>query len=708
MIRRYPWLLGLAWTAVVAASLACNGGDEAPAAPEHRIALGAAHALLWLAGAAGIGLFARRLGAAAHREQAAAEEIRATLYGIGDGVIATDATGRITRMNPVAESLTGWREAEALGRPLEEVFRIVNEETRLPVESPVARVLREGTVVGLANHTSLIARDGTERPIADSGAPVRTADGALAGVVLVFRDQSAERAAEQALRKSEERFRLLFAHMQEGLALHEVICDEAGTPVDYRFLEVNPAFERLTGLEAARILGKTVLEVLPQTEARWIEAYGRVALTGEPAHFQDYSRELDRHYEVTAYSPKRGQFSVVFFDVTERKRAEAKRQALQAQLLQAQKMEAVGRLAGGVAHDFNNMLQVILGYADLALAQVQERGATVEYLRHIEKAAQHATDLTRQILAFARRQAVAPRVLDLNGVVEGLLKMLRLLIGEDVALRWEPARAPATTRMDPSQVSQVLANLVINARDAIGNTGTITIETGHAELEGACCARHPDARPGPYVFLAVSDTGCGMDEETRAHLFEPFFTTKPTGQGTGLGLATVYGIVTQNEGFVTVYSEPGQGTSVKIYLPRHDAPAEPADPRPQAQDLPRGSETILLVEDEPALLELGTQILEKLGYTVLACSSPHRALEVAESGARIDLLLTDVVMPGMNGRELYDRLAPQRPGLRCLFISGYTANAIADRGIPEEGAHFLEKPFSAASLAAKVREVLAG
>jgi len=394
-------------------------------------------------------------------------------------------------------------------------------------------------------------------------------------------------------------------------------------------------------------------------------------------------------------------------DITERKHAEAEHEKLEVQFRQAQKMEAVGRLAGGVAHDFNNMLQVIISYAELALGKLTPSDPLHAAVQQIMKASRRSADLTGQLLAFARKQLIAPKVVDLNESVAGILKMLQRLIGEDIDLAFVPGHDLGKVKIDPSQVDQILANLAVNARDAISSVGKVTIETDNADFDESYCQSHDGFLPGQYVLLAVNDDGCGMDKETQARLFEPFFTTKPQGQGTGLGLATVYGIVKQNNGFINVYSEQGKGTTFMIYLPRLQSDTAAIDETPKHAEAPNGTETVLLVDDEEALLGLAKMLLEERGYTALPAGSPSQAIQLAEQYAgHIHLLLTDVVMPDMSGRELWQRLSTQRPGLKCLFMSGYTANAIAHRGVLEEGVDFLQKPFSRESLAKKLREVL--
>jgi len=1100
------------------------------------------------------------------------ERFHTTLMSVGDGIIAADAQGRIEFLNPAAQTLTGWSQEEARGRPVDEVFRIVNEETRQEVENPVTRVLREGLVVGLANHTLLIARDGTERPIADSGAPIRDESGAVDGVVLVFRDQTEERAAmrltetrmklieyaathtmdefmtkaldeigelvdspigfyhfvesdqktislqqwstrtlkefcqaegkgshypidqagvwadcarerkpvihndydslkhkkgmpaghakvtreltvpvmrknkvvailgvgekpvdytdkdvgavafladvtweiverkraEEALHDSEKRYRRLFESAKDGILILEA---ETGKVVD-----VNPFLTRLLGYSFDSLCGKHLWEIgsfkdiaasksafealqsneyiryedlpletkdgrlvdvefvsnvylvdhakvvqcnirditerkkaeeaLRQSEEDYRQLFeaesdaiflidnetGRILQANQAAcdmygysreeilakRNSDLSAEPEETRQITQNTPPRPdqvvtvplrwhrkkdgtvfpvEITARFFirdgrpfhiaairDITERKKAEetlrrrlalesfladfsarcidlppgetdaavnqalegigaltdvdrsyvfllddqrrtmtnthewcapgiepqkenlqdlpwdifpwwmdklgrfetiyiprtadlppeaaaekkiledqdirsvlvvpiawrqkltgflgfdsgrhertwtaedrqtletmantlamvfehqradAERERLQAQLLQAHKMEAVGRLAGGVAHDFNNMLQVILGRTEMALGEIDLDSPLHQDLQEILKAAEHSADLTRQLLAFARKQTINPKVLDLNDTVSGMLKMLRRLIGEDIDLAWMPGHNLGKVKIDPAQIDQILANLMVNARDAIDGVGRVTIETENVAFDQAYCADHPGFVPGQYVLLAVSDDGRGMDKDILDKIFEPFFTTKGVGRGTGLGLATIYGIVKQNEGFINVYSEPGQGATFRIYLPRFPDEAVEAQAAQTAGPLRGGTETVLLVEDEETILNLGRTILEGLGYRVLTAGAPSQAVRLAEEhpGA-IDLLITDVVMPEMNGRDLAEKIKSIRPELKCLFMSGYTANVIVHRGVLAEGVRFIQKPFSMRDLAEKVRQVL--
>ncbi len=912
------------------------------------------------------------------------EWLRTTLYSIGDAVITAGADGRIREMNPAAEDLTGWSEAQAAGRPFAEVFVALNEDTRLPAGDPVAAILRDGVVIGLANHTLLVAKDGRERPIADNGAPIRDAHGQLRGAVVVFRDQTEERARLRALQASERRHRELFeanphamwiydedslafldvnaaavagygysrdafmemtladirppedipalradaaaapdgfeggrrwrhrrkdgtgltveisshpvpwpgrrarvvlahdvtaqvslaarlewqAQMLTRLASREplqtlldelarfvftvcpgvtpavmlldaasgvlhpaashdvppellaaidptpvvalagvcgtaaasrapvVVTDLATSPVFAAYPDLmerhglraawsHPFFDTRGGLLgtvamyvrdarqptptevevatfAATLAGVMVerardLDALHEREAklrmifenepecvkvldpdgrvlemnptglRFVEADSieevRGARVGDlvTPEYRDRFRALTRavaeggegvlEFEMTGLKGTRrwlethaaplrdaqGRITAVLGitrDVTERK-------ALAAQLLQAQKLESVGRLAGGVAHDFNNMLSVIQGQTELALRDLPPGSPVAAGLKEALHAAQRSAVLTRQLLAFARREPSAPRTVDLNARIGDLLGMLGRLIGEGVALVWRPGADVGEVRIDPGQLDQILTNLVVNARDAMNGTGTLTVMTA------SVVRARQDGTPGrEHVRLTVSDTGVGMDPVTLARIFEPFFTTKPVGQGTGLGLSTVYGIVRQHGGVVEVESVPGHGATFRLFLPRADADAEGAA---VAKDAPPaavgGKETILVVEDEPSLLSLVSRVLRRDGYAVLEAVSPQEAEAlVRRHDGPLHLLLTDMVMPGMSGRELWRRVKPLRPGLRCVIMSGYSREVIDDAG--DLDLPVLKKPFPMAVLTDTVRSAL--
>lgn len=395
-------------------------------------------------------------------------------------------------------------------------------------------------------------------------------------------------------------------------------------------------------------------------------------------------------------------------NITDKKQAEAEQKKMEEQLRQAQKMEAIGRLAGGVAHDFNNMLSIILGNAEIVLEDMDKANPLTSNLKEIYKAANRSTKLTRQLLAFARKQTIEPKILNLNKVLGDMLNMLQRLIGEDIDIAWRPAKKIRPVKIDPSQIDQLLVNLCINARDAITGVGKVTIETDNIVFNADYCRNHAGFIPGNFVMIAVSDNGSGIDEETLENLFEPFFTTKDVGQGSGLGLATVYGIVKQNNGFINVYSEPSEGSTFKIYFPVHMETVVYDHNKDSKGPPPRGNETILLVEDEKAILRMTQIMLERLGYTVLTASTPIEAIRIVEDSNfnEIHLLMTDVVMPEMNGRELSKKILSLYPELKCLFMSGYTANVIAHHGVLDKGIQFINKPFSRQDLGTKLRQIL--
>ena len=393
--------------------------------------------------------------------------------------------------------------------------------------------------------------------------------------------------------------------------------------------------------------------------------------------------------------------------IIEGHRQEQKKTQLEGKLQQAQKMESVGRLAGGVAHDFNNMLMVIKGNAQLCQYKIEPGNPLHKWLSEIDRSTDRATMLTSQLLAFARRQPSEPKLLNLNATISDMLNLLHRLIGENIAINWQPGADLWPVELDPSQVDQILTNLLVNARDAINGAGSITISTANAIIDQYQCFLNPDAAPGDYVMLRVADTGCGMDQETRAHIFEPFYTTKAVGKGTGLGLATVFGIAKQNSGFIDVYSELGQGTHFKIYWPRAFGQEAPPVIEESSAAAVGGNETILLVEDEKPVRTIAHSFLASLGYTILDADCPETALRlVAEHPGKIHLVLTDVIMPGMNGKELAQRLLISRPDMKCIFMSGFTADVLAQRGILDSQLNFLAKPFSRDELARKMREVL--
>ncbi len=486
-------------------------------------------------------------------------------------------------------------------------------------------------------------------------------------------------------------------------------------PENLQYEFVNDAYEKTFGIPREKIMGSHLREILGEenfqitlpylTEVKHGKSITCEITLAQPSGDrwieENYSPVLDTEGNVTS-------IVVLSLDITERKQAEEEKAKLQDQLNQAQKMESVGRLAGGVAHDFNNMLSVILGHAEMAMEGMDANLPLFADLEEIRKAAARSADITRQLLAFARKQTVAPQVIDLNETVAGMLKMLRRLIGEDIDLIWHPGSGLWPIKIDPSQVDQIMANFCVNARDAIPGVGKVTVATDNIFMNEQFAVDGSDFAPGEFVRLTVSDSGHGMDPETLSHIFEPFFTTKGVGDGTGLGLATIYGAVRQNNGFIKAASEPGVGTTFMVYLPRHTGSAVELHTEKTVEPVQRGNETILLAEDEPTILQMTTTMLERLGYTVLVACTPAEAIRYCEEpGRKIHLLLTDVVMPEMNGSDLAKRLLMIQPDMKSLFMSGYTSDIIAKQGILADGLSFLPKPFSQRELAAKVRQALA-
>lgn len=483
------------------------------------------------------------------------------------------------------------------------------------------------------------------------------------------------------------------------------------------YLSCNPIFERFFGAKEKEIIGKTDYQFLNRELADFFRDHDRKAIAArKPTSNEEWVTFADDGHSALLETIKTPMFNEsgqligvlgIGRDITERKKAEEEKIKLEGQLQQAQKMEAIGQLAGGVAHDFNNMLGVILGHAEMAMYEVDPSRSLYANLEEIRKAATRSADITRQLLAFARKQTIVPKVIDLNETIEGMLKMLRRLVGENIALAWLPGDGLWNVKIDPSQIDQIMANLFVNARAAIINAGKIIVETGNKTFDEEYCNVHAGFVPGEYAQIVVSDSGIGIDKETLPHIFEPFFTTKGVGEGTGLGLAMVYGAVMQNNGFINVYSESGKGTTFTIYLPRHIDQVGRVRTENAVEPALRGDETILLVEDEQTVLEMTRSMLELLGYTVFSAGTPREALRMAsELNGKISLLLTDVVMPEMNGRDLAQNLLPLYPYLKCLFMSGYTSDIIAQQGILDEGVEFIQKPFSKKDLANKVRLAL--
>ncbi len=876
------------------------------------------------------------------------EEYRATVYSIGDGVITTDIHGSVKQMNPVAEKLTGWKESDAKGKALEEVFKTLGEETGKAQQSELERVFREGVVVGSAEPTILVSKDGVKYPISYTVAPIHDDKSRNVGLVMVFQDESAGREAARKLKESEGNYRNLVQMSPDAIVIYQdgkvVFINEPGAklagartteeligkpitdfmnpdslkesrareermlrgekvqyPVEDKYLKLDgtevpveisagPTF--FGGKAAMQVVIRDVTErvrrerELHESEERFRTLFenstiglyrttpgGKIILSNpalvQMLGYSSFDELASRNLEDEGFEPNysRREFvdriekdgeviglesswtrkdgSVIYVrenaramgdssgktvyydgtveDITEHRKAEHalreseekfralvegsasaiwihngdhllyanptairltgytldeltkidimeihlpeerallreqimkrlggedvvnhfesrilrkngdtvwadftaslieyrdgpaiivsaydinERKKLEEQLIQSQKMEGLGRLAGGVAHDFNNMLGVIIGYAQLLLKKVPKDSPEYRYVELIDSASNRGADLTKQLLAFARKEMVTPKTIDPNETIKSLHKMLVKLIGEDITLKFEPGADIWNIKMDETQFGQIVINLVTNSRDAIKGMGTIAIETSNAYMTERSVKDRLDMTPGEYFVMNVSDDGVGMDKETMGKIFEPFFTTKAKGQGTGLGLSTVYGIVRQNGGSISVYSEVGIGTTLKIYLPRHSGTLDKTKTEERTADV-NGSETVLVVEDQAQLLEMAKNVLEGYGYKVLTAQKPGEAILLCmASRGEIHVLLTDVIMPEMNGKELRAKIETIIPGIKTVFMSGYTADIIGERGMLEKDIEFIQKPFTPYSLAGKIRKVL--
>ncbi|MDI1249619.1 MAG: PAS domain S-box protein [Lacunisphaera sp.] len=650
----------------------------------------------------------RQEAEAALRESKARQ--RQLLQNLSVGVVVHGPDTQILLHNQKALTLLRLSAEELSGKTAMDPAWCFVDETghRLPLtEYPVMRVL--------ANRLPLVDFVlGVDRPgqgdriwVLVNAYPEFDEQQQVRQVVVTFADITARMLAQAALGASVARHAKMVANIGDVI----VIIDPAGIN---RYKSSN--IEKLFGWRPEEVVGAPALANVHPDDVPAARAFIENLLEKPHASGTIECRYRCKNgaykwIEFTGIGlvqdPEIGGLLGNYCDITERKQAEAEREKLQSRLTQVEKMESVGRLAGGVAHDFNNMLTAIQINASLGLDGLSPDNPVHENLVQIMECAKRSADLTGQLLAFARKQTIAPTVLDLNATVAGMLKMMRRLIGENIDLVWRPGADLWPVLLDSSQIDQVMTNLCVNASDAIGGVGKITLETHNTSLDAQYCARHADLAPGDYVLLSVTDDGAGMDKEIMGQLFEPFFTTKGVGQGIGLGLATVYGIVRQNRGTIEVFSEPGHGATFKIYLPRHADKAAQAPAPAATQTAVDGHETILLVEDEPSILWIAQRVLESLGYTVLAAGTPSEALRLAEKhNGAIQLLMTDVVMPDMNGRDLAKKLISLYPDIKCLFMSGYTDNVIAPHGVLDDGMHFIQKPFLKSDLADKVRAAL--
>jgi len=629
------------------------------------------------------------------------ERYRNLFQSSGDAIVAVDPDGRFTDANPAALRLLGYTREELLELTYQQ---ITPERWRTTDDADLKEQVAQR---GYSDEfeKEYVRKDGTPISISIRAFVKRDLAGKHVGAWGIVRDMTERKRAEEALRESEERFRIAFQTSLDAISISRV---EDGV-----FVAVNDGFSKMTGWSEEEVLARSSLELHlwddPADRARL------VARLNEDGYVRDFEarwrRKGGQAFPVltsTQVIRLRGQQYLLGTarDMSQWKRAEEERDRLRSGLHQASKMEAIGQLAGGIAHDFNNLLTVILsGAEELRHDMKAGRPSDPEIIEEIAAAGCRARDLTRQMLAFARRQVIAPVPLDLNSLMRGSEKLLRRVLGEDVELLVSLEPDLWVVRCDPGQIEQVALNLAVNARDAMPGGGKLSIQTANVEVDERLTASRPWMSPGSYVRLSIRDSGQGMPPEVKAHLFEPFFTTKAVGKGTGLGLATVYGIMKQNCGYILVDSEPGEGTVFELFLPRVAGPAVEASDRVDAI-APTGSETVLVVEDDAQVREVTVRCLRAAGYRVLEARAGREALDIAARGGRLHLLLTDVMMQGLDGRAVASALRRDRPDLRVLYVSGHAEEVIVKRGVLEPGIEFLAKPFTPSGLLARVRQVL--
>ena len=614
--------------------------------------------------------------------------------GTTDAVFVKDLAGRYLMINSAGARLLGKSVGEVLGKDDAELFdteigRDIMARDRKVVESGETQTYEEpGTVAGV-----------TRLYLATKG-PYRDPNGQVIGLLGICRDITDRKQTEEEIRQSQQKLRIHFEHTP--LAVVE-------WDLNFRVAAWNPSAERIFGYTREEALGRHASFTIPPQFRQHVDQVWQALLTqsGGTRSTNDNITKTGRHISCEWYNTPLVDDSGRVLGVASLVHDVTDRVALEDRLRQSQKMEAVGRLAGGVAHDFNNLLTVILGYAQILADGVPPGSRLADGTGQIKSAAERAAGITRQLLAFSRKQVLSPRIINLNDTMMNLDSLLRRLIGEDIEVLTVPQSDLGSVKADPGQIEQVIMNLALNARDAMPHGGKLTLETANAQLDATYASEHQPIAPGRYVMLAVSDTGEGMSPEVQARIFEPFFTTKEVGKGTGLGLSTVYGIVKQSGGFIWVYSEPSRGTTFKIYFPCVDQAAEILGEDKRPSGALRGTETVLLVEDDSQLRQLSSSVLAHCGYRMLVANGPEEGLAIARTNNKdIRLLITDVVMPGMNGRQLAEQILRVAPNMKVLYISGYTNNAIVHYGVLDKGLWFLPKPFTLSALVSKVREVL--
>ena len=626
------------------------------------------------------------------------------LDSVREAVMAVDEEGRITYWGTGAQRLYQYERGEIVGKQIEELVppTVRGREARI-LES----VRTQGHWEGAYRQ---MRKDGTEFWADAYVSLIRDQQTSTAGFIAIVYDATQRRLELEARRQSEERYRMLFREMLSGFAVYEIIRGDNQAAVDYRFLEVNPAFERLTGLLAREIIGKTVREILPTLDPEWLEYFHRVAASGEASHFEKYTDTFNRWFEVTVFCPETNKLASIFQDITGRKTAEGERQKLEYKVQQAQKLESLGVLAGGIAHDFNNLLMGVLGNAELTRDELPPGSPALETLAEIEKAAQRAADLCRQMLAYSGKGQFVVESVALNDMVQAMTNLLEISIAGNAVLRINLAPDLPVVRGDPSQLRQVIVNLVTNASEAVGEgSGIINLTTGVMDCSREYLAStflDEDLRAGTYVYIEITDTGRGMDPATCERIFDPFYTTKFTGRG--LGLAAVLGIVRGHHGAINVYSEPDTGTTMKVLLPaaKESTTSTPAQ-ADKERDTYQGAGTILLVDDEKTVRTVGRLMLQKAGFNTLLAADGREAVDLFRDHAeQVSCVLLDLTMPHMSGEETFQQLRQIRPDVKVILSSGYNEHEVVDRFAGKELAGFIQKPYQRERLLSTIREAL--
>lgn len=626
--------------------------------------------------------------------QSEEEKHRITLNSIADAVISTDTSGKILRMNPMAETITGWMHSEAFERDIGEVYRVSVDGQ--PVASPVDRILNNSSPVSANESITLLARDGKEYHIAEQGLPIRNENGEIKGIVLVFHNITEEFLNKQKLKEAEWKFYALFEHSPLGVAYHRMIYDKSGNPADYYFIDANTNYLELSGTDPR---GKTAREVFPGIDKDiidWIEIFGKVAKTGEPKPFQHYQAPNGRWYDGVAFQYKPDHFVVALLEITEQLK-------LEQQLRQAQKMDAIGQLAGGIAHDFNNVLSGIVGAAELLLMSTNNDPQTRKLLGVIQESSGRATNLIRKLLTFGRQTNLTSVHMDAHNAVREAVAILECSIDKKIRIQLKLAAENSHISGDPAQMQSVFINMGINASHAMPDGGVLSMESENIVLD-QITAKSYDLEPGSYLKLAVRDTGTGIKAEDLPRIFEPFFTTKDPGKGTGLGLSAVFGIIKQHRGSISVYSEIGVGSVFQILLPLIDM----ARPLSAKKEMPvQGHGCILLIDDEKIITAIASSILDALGYDVVVAHNGSEGIKAYESAReKIDLVLLDMIMPEMNGRECFEKLKEINPKVKVILTSGFSKENDLKQMLDNGLSGFIHKPYSLIELSHMLRKVM--